>query len=50
MEKAMNLKPYKPVVHEPHTIKYPFLERNFSLIISIGFLVGTALAVYFALK
>lgn len=46
----MNLKPYKPVVPEHHTIKYPFLERNFTVIGWIALVVGLALTVYFTLK
>lgn len=46
----MNLKPYKPVVPEHHTIKYPFFERNFVVIGWIALLVGLGIAVYLALK
>lgn len=42
----MNLKPYKHVVHQPHTIKFPFLERNAFLIV-IGLVVIVAAAAYY---
>lgn len=46
----MNLKPYKPVVPEHHTIKHPFLERNFLIIGWPALLIGLGLVVYFTLK
>lgn len=43
----MNLKPYKSVVHEKHTIRFPFLDRNaFLIIMGVIILVGVA-AYYF---
>lgn len=42
----MNLKPYKRVVHQPHTIKFPFLDRNAFLII-FGLIAVVAAAAYY---
>lgn len=43
----MNLKPYKPVVYEPHTVKYPFLERNGYVIFVVVLLVVLIAAYHF---
>lgn len=43
----MNLKPYKPIVHEPHTIRHPFLERNAYMIIMAILVLSVGVAYYF---
>lgn len=42
----MNLKPYKPIVHEPHTVKFPFLERNTYLIVMFILVLSVGVAYY----
>lgn len=41
-----SMKIYKPVVYEPHSMKWPHLERNIYILLAVLLFAGIAFGIY----